>query len=221
MPPSREEPRGLVEALLSGRYATLGDVPARPGPADAPPIVPASALTERPARDVVAELDASAAAPEPARWRPVRYQLTCAVADLDDVLAFTAPAPLAVYVTDVDDSALAATAQALTDAGHIPGLAVGHGVDAIADFLSVLAHATTGYVARVADADGVLALLGATAAALSGFDVREAVVAPDPGRLVRLVPEATDALREILLAVEVDDPGVVARDLAVRGLVTR
>lgn len=221
MPPSREEPRGLVDALLSRRYTTVGDAVAATGPALAPPIVPVGALTEQPARDVVAELDASAATPEPAGWRPVRYQLDCTGDDLDDVLAFTAPAPLAVYVTGIDDRDLADTARALTAAGHIPGLAPGHGVDAIADFLSVLAHATTGFVARADDADGVLALLAATAAALSGFDVRGALTTPEPHRLVRLVPEAAAALREILLAVEVAAPDTVARDLAAHGLVTR
>lgn len=217
MPPSREEPRGLLDALLSRRYEALGSALGASGPALAAPIIPATEVTEAPGRDVVVELDASAAPPSPAGWRPVRYQLDCALDDLDDVLAFTAPAPLAVYV-QVDDPALADTARALTEAGHIPGLPTGHGPGAVADFLAVLAHADTGFVARADTASDVLALLSGTAAALSGFDVRDALTEPDAGRLSRLIPEAADALREILLAVEVDDDEAVIDGLRELGL---
>lgn len=67
----------------------------------------------------------------------------------------------------------------------------------------------------------MLALLAATVAALRGDDVRAALAAPDPGRLTALIPEAAAAVREILLAVEVDDPAGVARDLAALGLAAR
>jgi hypothetical protein len=222
MPPSREEPRGLLDALLSRRYEVLEPALEASGKALAAPIVPATAVTEAPGRDVVVELDASAAAPSAAGWRPVRYQLDCALDDLDDVLAFTAPAPLAVYVQADDpalgDAALADTARALTEAGHIPGLPTGHGPGAVADFLAVLAHAETGFVARADTASDVLALLSGTAAALSGFDVRNALTEPDAGRLGRLIPEAAEALREILLAVEVDDVAAVIDGLRELGL---
>ncbi|MFD6893898.1 hypothetical protein ACFWB0_05010 [Rhodococcus sp. NPDC060086] len=217
MPPSRNEPRGLLDALLSRRYEVVGPALAASGKALAAPIVPAAAVTEAPGRDVVVELDASAAAPSAAGWRPVRYQLDCDLDDLDDVLAFTAPAPLAVYV-QVDDPALADTARALTEAGHIPGLPTGHGPGAVADFLAVLAHSETGFVARADTASDVLALLSGTAAALSGFDVRDAMAEPDAGRLGRLIPEAAEALREILLAVEVDDTAAVIDGLRELGL---
>ncbi|MEE2058157.1 hypothetical protein [Rhodococcus artemisiae] len=218
MPPSREEPRGLLDALLSTRHTDLAL--AASGPESAAPIVPASEIAEVPGRDVVVELDASAEAPSPAGWRPVRYQLDCARGDLDDVLAFTAPAPLAVYV-QVDDPALADTARALTEAGHIPGLPTGHTPGAVADFLAVLAHADTGFVARAQTASDVLALLSGTAAALSGSDVRDALTAPDADRLGRLIPEAIGALREILLAVEVDDTDAVLGGLRELGLTSR
>ncbi|TCN52264.1 hypothetical protein EV641_108140 [Rhodococcus sp. SMB37] len=225
MPPSREEPRGLLDALFSRRYADLESALAASGPESAAPIVPASEIAEAPGRDVVVGLDASAEAPSPAGWRPVRYQLDCARGDLDDVLAFTAPAPLAVYVQVDDptlaDAALADTARALTEAGHIPGLPTGHTPGAVADFLAVLAHADTGFVARAETASDVLALLSGTAAALSGSDVRDALTAPDVDRLGRLIPEATEALREILLAVEVDDTDAVLGGLREMGLTSR
>ncbi len=195
------------------------------GQALAAPIVPATSVIAIPGRDIVVELDVSAEAPSPAGRRPVRYQLDCSPDDLDDVLAFTAPAPLAVYVQVDDpvlaDAALADTARALTEAGHIPGLPTGHGPGAVADFLAVLAHADTGFVARAETASDVLALLSGTAAALSGFDVRDALVAPDADRLGRLIPEAAEALREILLAVEVDDPDAVLSGLREAGLTSR
>ncbi|WP_346777572.1 hypothetical protein [Rhodococcus sp. HNM0563] len=225
MPPSREEPRGLLDALLSRRYETLEAALAVSGPELAAPIVPASEVAELPDRGVIVELDASGEAPSPAGRRPVRYQLDCTLDDLDDVLAFTAPAPLAVYVQVDDavlaDSTLADTARALTEAGHIPGLPTGRAPGAVADFLAVLAHADTGFVARAESASDVLALLSGTAAALSGFDIRGALTAPDADRLGRLIPEAAEALREILLAVEVDDLDAVLGGLRTAGLSPR
>ncbi|WP_407443142.1 hypothetical protein [Rhodococcus sp. (in: high G+C Gram-positive bacteria)] len=217
MPPSHEEPRGLLDGLLTGRYDSPDDARDVTGPLFAPPIVPARAITVPPGRDLVVELDTSGPPPAPAGWRPVRYQIGCTPEVLDDVLAFTAPAPLAVYVDGPDDT-LADTARALTEAGHVPGLPAGHGPGAISDFLAVLAHADTGYVARTTSTEDVVALLSGTAAALSGFDIREALASPDVSWLQRLIPEAAAALREILLAVEVDDPDRVARELGELGL---
>lgn len=215
MPPSRDEPRGLLDALLTGSYPDLAAASAHTGQAYGAPIVPATEPTA--GRDIVVTLDASAEPPAPSGHRPVRYQLDCAADDLTDVLAFTAPAPLAVYV-DVPGSALADTARALVDAGHIPGLPAGHSPAVISDFLSVLAHADTGYVARATTGADVLALLSGTAAALSGFDARAALEQPRVDRLAALIPEAAAALREVLLTVEVPDPAAVVRELADLGL---
>ncbi|MDX5310094.1 MAG: hypothetical protein LPK23_01810, partial [Rhodococcus sp. (in: high G+C Gram-positive bacteria)] len=50
MPPSREEPRGLLTALLTRRHPTLADALAAPAhTAIGDPVVPVSALTEAPA----------------------------------------------------------------------------------------------------------------------------------------------------------------------------
>ncbi|CCW14384.1 hypothetical protein ACWEQV_19815 [Rhodococcus aetherivorans] len=226
MPPSREEPRGLLTALLTRRHPTLADALAAPAlDAIGDPVVPVSTLTEAlgettGAVRIVGELDVAPDAERLSGLRPVpvRYQLDCTAADLDDALAVAVPAPLTVYV---DAGDLPVTARALVGAGHSPGLPTGRDVGEIADFLSVLAHAGTGYVARARDADEVLALLAATVAALRGDDVRAALAAPDPGRLTALIPEAAAAVREILLTVEVDDPAGVARDLAALGLAAR
>ncbi len=125
MPPSREEPRGLLDALLARRHDTMDSALESSGQALAAPIVPATSVIAIPGRDIVVELDVSAEAPSPAGRRPVRYQLDCSPDDLDDVLAFTAPAPLAVYVQVDDpvlaDAALADTARALTEAGTFQG----------------------------------------------------------------------------------------------------
>lgn len=209
MPPSREEPRGLLDALLTRRCIDLDDVAAGSGgsaaePMMAPPIVSAEVAEKASARDVVVALDATEEPPAPSGRRPGRYQVDCAPGDLDDLLAITLPAPLVVY-SQVDDAALADTARRLTEAGHIPGLPAGHGADAVADFLAVLAHAETGYAARATSADEIVALLAATVAALMGVDIRAALAAPDVARLRRLNPEAAAAVREVLLFVEVDD----------------
>lgn len=210
MPPSRDEPRGLLDALLTHRAPAPAGVSGR---LLAPRIVTAAEADS--GGDVVVELDASAEAPVPVSRRPVRYQIDCTPEYLGDVLAFTAPAPLCVYVAG---DTPADTARGLTAAGHIPGLPAGRSADEIADFLAVLAHSDTGYVARARDAAEVLVLLSATTAALSGFDVRQAVTEPDAARLAALVPEAAAAVREILLTVEVDDPAAIVAGLADLGL---
>lgn len=220
MPPSREEPQGLLDALLTHRHDTLAAAVDAVGPLLAAPIVPAAEVIGTPGGELVVELDTAGSAPAPAGWRPSRYQLDCTAAELDDVLSFTAPAPLVVYA-QVEDGALAETARKLTDTGHIPGLSVGHSPDAVADFLAVLAHADTGYAARAGTAGEVIALLAATVAALSGFDVRGALATPDIDRLRTLSAEAAAALREILLTVEVPDTDAVARGLTEAGLTTR
>lgn len=224
MPPSREEPRGLLTALLTRRHPTLADALAAPAhTAIGDPVVPVSALTEAPAGSaatlrIVGELDVAPERLSGLHPVPVRYQLDCPAEELDVALAIAVPAPLTVYV---DAGDLPETARALVGAGHSPGLPPGREAGEVADFLSVLAHAGTGFAARARDADEVLALLAATVAALRGDDVRAALAAPDPARLTRLIPEAAAAVREILLAVEVDDPPAVARDLAGLGLPPR
>jgi prephenate dehydratase len=130
-----------------------------------------------------------------------------------------------VYVArPVDGEAV----RALVDVGVVTGLDLtqGEGTDGgsnspspdeVADFLAVLAHAPTGFVARARSADDVLAVLAATVAALRGDDVRAAWTYPDVAGLAGLRPAAATAVREVLLGVEVADVMGVAAGLAALG----
>ncbi|WP_460697190.1 hypothetical protein [Nocardia thraciensis] len=85
----------------------------------------------------------------------------------------------------------------------------------VAAFLAGAAHADTGFVARVGSGERALAVVAATAAALCGEDIAAALREPDIEFLRGLEAPAVQALREVLLAVESDRPGEVARTLAV------
>ncbi len=193
-----------------------------------PSIVPASVLvaaggTDVEAGAVVVELDIDPDRLDgAAEHRVLRYHVHCTAADLDDVMALRLPAPITVFVTpddsDSDAGTLAETAQALADAGHSPGLIAGQSVGAVADFLAVLAHTSVGFVARARDGAEVLSLLSGTVAALRGDDVRAALANPDPAALARLIPDAAEAVRDVLLGIEVEDPAQVEQVLADAGL---
>ncbi|WP_024801313.1 hypothetical protein [Nocardia sp. BMG51109] len=85
----------------------------------------------------------------------------------------------------------------------------------VADFLAAAAHADTGFVVRTSSGERALALVAATAAALCGDDIRAALRRPDVEFLRGLQPPAVRALREVLLAIESDEPEEVALGLAV------
>ncbi|EOM76246.1 hypothetical protein DW322_03945 [Rhodococcus rhodnii] len=123
--------------------------------------------------------------------------------EFDDACALALPAPLVVFGRGARTPADRADHAQRT--GVIPGLDLTAGPDAIADFLSVVAHGDTGFVARTGHADGVLEILAATVAALTGDDVRRAVASPDPTALAALPPAAATAVREVLLGVVVTD----------------
>lgn len=72
----------------------------------------------------------------------------------------------------------------------------------IADFLAAAAHTDGGFVARTDDGERALAMVAATAAALCGEDIRRALHEPDTGFLSGLQPQAVEAVRAVLLAVE-------------------
>ena len=130
-------------------------------------MVPASALLDAVGTDagrVIVGLDVDPAVlrtSEQASYEAVRFHVDCPAGQLGDAVALRLPSPLAVFVTvdGSDDPGLAETAQQLADAGRIPGLASGHTIGEVADFLAVLAHADVGYVARARDTAEVLALL--------------------------------------------------------------
>lgn len=229
--PRPRGPESLLSRLLSPRFPQAQSVIST-GDSEAagPPVVPASGLIGDSGSDlgrIVVGLDMDPAelrSSSQARYEAVRYQLECPVSSLDEAIALRLPSPLAVYPV-IDDPVgadteitLADAAGALADAGKIPGLTSGHPNAAVADFLAVLAHADVGFVAQAATAEEVLALLAGTVAALRGDDVRGALAQPDPGPLTTLIPEAAAAVREVLLGIEVPDPGGIAAQLATWGL---
>ncbi|TQM29504.1 hypothetical protein FB390_1107 [Nocardia bhagyanarayanae] len=85
----------------------------------------------------------------------------------------------------------------------------------IADFLAAIAHSDTGFVARTDDGERAVAIVAATAAALCGEDIRDALVRPDIAFLTGLKPPAVEAVREVLLAVETAEPERVRNALGV------
>ena len=75
----------------------------------------------------------------------------------------------------------------------------------IADVLAVVSHADVGLVARADTGDDVIAILAATVASLRGDDIASALAAPNVDALRKLIPEAAEAVREVLLGVEIAD----------------
>ena len=227
LPASRDRAaQPLVEGLLLHRRATAAPAARRAAVTAGPQIVAASTLTGAAGTDadagaVVVDLDIDPdALADAVEHRALRYHVHCTSGQLDDAVGLRLPAPVTVFVTPdgPDAGTLAEVAQTLSDAGHSPGLIAGQAVDAVADFLAVLAHTSVGFVAQARDGADVLALLAGTVAALRGDDVRAALTAPDPAALAALNPDAAEAVRGVLLGIEVDDPEQVERVLAGAGL---
>lgn len=217
-------PESLLSALLSERFTQADEArTAKTASVCGPPIVSAASLLGRDGLElgkIVVDLDLDPTklrgAPQ-AAYEAVRYQLDCPSDDLDDAIALRVPSPLAVYPT-TDDPDLADAARALVDGGKIPGLGRGYSASAIADFLSVLAHADTGFVARADNASEVLSILAGTVASLRGDDVRRALESPNAAGLVSLIPEAASAVREVLIGIEVAAPVEIGAQLNALGL---
>lgn len=230
--PRPHGPESLLSGLVSERFSQARAVPsAGELPVAGAPIVAASGLLGQQDVDlgrIVVSLDVDPlelrTAPQ-ARYEAVRYELDCPVGNLDEAIALRVPSPLAVYPELDEDSelTLADAARELVDGGKIPGLGRGNlsvagARGSVADFLAVLAHADTGFVARVDSAAEVLALLAGIVAALRGDDVRAALAEPDTARLTTLVPDAVAAVREVLLGVEAPNLREIGNRLASCGL---
>lgn len=216
----------LVEGLLLQRRESAAPLAGRDTAAAGPQIVAASRLigaagTDVDAGAVVVDLDIDpddlAGAIE---HRPVRFHVHVTAEQVDDAVSLRLPAPVAVFVTPAADhpAGLAEAAQTLSVAGHCPGLVAGVPADAVADFLAVLAHTSVGFVAQARDGAEVLALLAGTVAALRGDDVRAALAHPDTAALAALNPDAAEAVRGVLLGIEVESPEQVEQVLADAGL---
>jgi len=140
----------------------------------------------------------------------VRYDLHPRPEELVDALAVELLAPRVVF-TGVG-------VQRAIDAGHGVGLDADVDAGQAADFLSLLAHTEVGFVARAADAAGVLQVVAATIAALRGDDVRTAWDAPELATLLAIPDPAARALREVLRSIEVPDAVDVAAALTEAGV---
>lgn len=145
----------------------------------------------------------------------LREDLVVPEADLDAVLGrWAAPAPVTVPADPEHrlpalgevEAALAGGAPALVDVA--PGLVgAGPAADRLADLLAVAAHAGVGFgvglVPRCTDADQVWALLAGAVAAMTGDDVRAALLRPDPAALLALPRSAREAVRDVVTCVAV------------------
>ena len=123
---------------------------------------------------------------------------------LDDVMeVLTGGTPA---VVDVVPGLAAITGTAGTLAG---GAAAGpdsaQSAAHLADLLAVASHAGVGFgsglVPRCADASQVWAMLSGAVAAMTGADIRAAVAAPDPARIVGLGQSAREAIRDVVTCV--------------------
>ncbi|WP_040802337.1 hypothetical protein [Nocardia concava] len=89
--------------------------------------------------------------------------------------------------------------------------------EAISEFLVRIVHGDSGFVARAESGDRALAAIAATVAALIGDDIRAALATPDLAFLTGLKPPAVEAFRDVLLAIETQDPAAITAALAVLG----
>ncbi|AVM64265.1 MULTISPECIES: hypothetical protein [Dietzia] len=143
-------------------------------------------------------------------------------ATIADTLArWSAPAPVVVApAADLGlppleevSAVLAADTPAIVDVAR--GLTgPGPAADHLADLLAVAAHSGVGFgsglVPRCADADQVWALLAGAVAAMTGADVRAAIAAPDPARILGLSRSAREAIRDVVTCTLVSDGRVDA-----------
>ncbi len=224
--PPRPEPHALVAGLLLQKCHSVDDVNARfRALTSGPPVVSASVLKSLPPGvdlgRVVVELDID---PEELRARgggtyeSVRYHLDADSDTLADATALRVPSPLVVFPKLTDADALDIVT-AIVDAHRTPGFAASSPPRRIADILAVVAHSEVGFTARAESGSQVLSVIAATVAALRGDDITAAIAEPNVRALAALRPEAADAVRSVLLAIEVDDAAAAHRDLVDAGLV--
>ncbi|WP_027501930.1 hypothetical protein [Rhodococcus sp. UNC363MFTsu5.1] len=230
-PPTPSDRQPPFTGLLSQRCPDAAAVPRRRlGAIFGPPVLAASALGSGLDHPVVVVLDVAPDTLASGGPAVARFDIDCSLEQLDDALELSLSgesnphpltAPLAVFVAPDDHAEAGWAAEVATriaDAGAHPGLRAGPSPDEVADFLAVLAHSDAGFVARAASGAEALAILAATVAALRGDDVRAAFVAPDPTRVAGLNQDAAEALRTVLLSIEVDDAEEAERHLVAHGI---
>ncbi|RRQ27076.1 hypothetical protein DK926_15040 [Rhodococcus sp. Eu-32] len=220
--PHRPDPNALVAGLLQQRYpaSTGGERAITAGPV----VVPASVLLglddDVQLGRVVVELDVDPDRLRDSRasYEVVRYTVNVDDDTLSDALALRLPSPVVLYPELSDASALD-TVTAIVDAHRTPGIAAWQPPRHIADVLAVVAHSEVGFTARARSGADAIAVVAATVAALRGDDIPAALAEPDAAALAALRPEAADAVRTVLLGIEVDDASAAHRDLDAAGLI--
>ena len=223
--PHRPDPHALVAGLLMQRCHSIEDVGNRfRALTSGPPVVRASLMKDLPPGvdlgRVVVELDIDPdrlRARDGGTYESVRYHLDADPDTLAEATALRVPSPLVIFPELTDATALD-TVMTIVDAHCTPGFAASAPPRRIADVLAVVAHAEVGFTARAESGRQVLAIVAATVAALRGDDITSALAAPDVGALAALRPEAAEAVREVLLAIEVGDAAAAHRDLVDAGL---
>nr|WP_296771399.1 hypothetical protein [Rhodococcus sp. (in: high G+C Gram-positive bacteria)] len=221
--PHRPDPQALVAGLLQQRLGSAAAAAtARPGSiSTGPAVITASTLTGLSADvdlgRITVDLDID---PEElkrdavATYEVVRFHVSVDESTLSDALALRLPSPLVIFPEQVDLD----TVTAIVDAHRTPGFAASSAPRHIADVLAVVAHAEVGFVATASSGAEVFAILAATVAALRGDDIPTALAQPDLAALAALRPEAAEAVRTVLLGIEIDDADSAHRDLVGAGL---
>ena len=224
--PHRPDPNALVHGLLLPICSDVAELNAAPRGAEyGPPVVRASTLIASTGADdlgrIVVHLDVD---PDELRaqrtggYEVVRFDVDAPAEHLADALALRLPSPVVVFpVFDAID--VAETAEAVVFAHRTPGISVADTPRRIADVLAVVSHSDVGLIARAETGDDVLAILAATVASLRGDDIGAALASPNVPALRALIPEAAEAVREVLLGVEIADAVAARARLVEVGLI--
>lgn len=221
-------PRLTVDAWLTVRASAPPEPEAEPAPVDemdrligmmpgriAPP-------TERLGDGTLVDLDRDPAGLD-APWDEAGATLLpVAVDQLGEAIALTRSHPdvgeRLIVVPETLGADPAAVLAEPIEAGLGFGLDLSWPRDTLADALALLAHGSGPLLLRAADTAGVIAGLSGVIAALTGFDIRQALDTDEPDRLTELNVFAAAAVRELLYAISVPDPEAVAADLTALGL---
>lgn len=223
--PHRPDPQALVAGLLHQRCRSAVDLDERHIALSAgPPVVAASVLAALPSGidlgRIVVDLDID---PEELRggsaaYEVVRFHVDADNETVEEATRLRLPSPLVIF-PELTDASVMDLVTVIVDAHRTPGFAASASPRHIADILAVIAHADVGVCARAGNGQDVLAILSATVAALRGDDIQTALSDPDCDSLAVLRPEAAEAVRTVLLGIEIDDAASAHRELVTAQLV--
>ncbi|WP_072805692.1 hypothetical protein [Rhodococcoides yunnanense] len=221
--PHRPDPHALVTGLLQQRYSAPDGLAKTI--TSGPTVLAASTLLELDeATDlgrVVVELDVDPAelhGRTRASYEVVRYHVNVREDTLSEAIELRLPSPVVVF-PELGEGSVLDTVTTIVEAHRTPGFAAWDSPRAIADVLAVVAHSDVGFTARARTGDEVISVIAATVAALRGDDILAAFASPNLAALTALRPEAADAVRTVLLGIEIGDATAAHRDLVAAGLV--